>query len=38
MTAYIDYCNERGVTAKYVDPYTLFDLILQSGQGEIINE
>ena len=38
VTDYIQYCADQGITVKYVDPYTLFDLILQSGQGEIIND
>ena len=38
VTDYIQYCADRGFTVKYVDPYTLFDLIQQSGQGEFIND
>ncbi|MBQ7338423.1 MAG: hypothetical protein IJW40_08230 [Clostridia bacterium] len=33
---FIAYAQQRGVTVKCVDPYTLFDLVLQSGQGEYI--
>jgi hypothetical protein len=34
---FIAYAEKKGVTVKCVDPYTLFDLVLQSGQGEYIN-
>jgi len=35
VEGYLEYANERDkkFTYKYVDPYTLFDLIRQSGQG-----
>ena len=33
---FIAYAAARHVTVKCVDPYTLFDLVLQSGQGEYI--
>jgi hypothetical protein len=34
---FVDYAAKRNVTVKCVDPYTLFDLVLQSGQGEYMN-
>ena len=34
---FIAYAEKRNVTVKCVDPYTLFDLVLQSGQGEYID-
>ena len=35
---FIDYANAKndGYTYKYVDMYTLFDLVLQSGQGNYV--
>ena len=35
VNAFIEYANAKndGYTYKCVDPYTLFDLVLQSGQG-----
>ncbi len=35
---FMEYANARndGYTYKYVDPYTLFEMIRQSGQGNII--
>ncbi len=38
MTEYIQYCADQGLNVQYVDPYTLFDLIHQSGQGKIVND
>ena len=34
----IEYANAKndGYTYKYVDMYTLFDLVLQSGQGNYV--
>ncbi len=38
VEAFIEYANAKndGYTYQYVDPYTLFDLVLQSGQGDYI--
>jgi hypothetical protein len=35
VEGFIEYANAKddGYTYVYVDPYTLFDLVLQSGQG-----
>ena len=35
IEAFIEFANAKddGYTYMYVDPYTLFDLVLQSGQG-----
>ena len=35
---FIEYANAKndGYTYKYVDMYTLFDLVLQSGQGKYV--
>ncbi len=40
VEAYIEYANAMndGYTYVYVDPYTLFDLVLQSGQGRQIGD
>ncbi len=35
---YTSYAATKGKTVKYVDMYSIFDLIRQSGQGKIINE
>ena len=39
VEGYIEYANakEKKYTYKYVDPYTLFDLIRQSGVGKKID-
>ena len=35
---FVDYANAKddGYTYKYVDMYTLFDLVLQSEQGDYV--
>ena len=35
---FIEYANAKndGYTYQYVDMYTLFDLVLQSGQGDYV--
>ncbi|MBR4868634.1 MAG: hypothetical protein IKU10_05710 [Clostridia bacterium] len=33
VTTFDSYAAEKGTVTQYVDPYTLFDLIRQSGQG-----
>ena len=38
VTKYIDYAATKGETVQYVDMYSMFDLIRQSGQGKIVNE
>ena len=38
VDGYIAYAAGKGTTVEYVDPYNLFSMIKQSGQGHVVKQ